>query len=255
MSNKKIITAERVSLDVSDNYVYRRSLLAYRRAAEMIGGDVLEIGTGTGYGAEVLAPKADRFITVDKDAPTQLSLPENIEFHMMEVPPLGFESNSFDYVVSFQVIEHIEDDMSFVREVSRVLRPGGKFIVTTPNAPMSLTRNPWHVREYNADELFNLLSCNFAEVEMMGVAGNEKVMTYYRKNRKSVRRIMRFDVLDLQHRLPRRMLQFPYDVMNRLNRKMLLKDNRSLTESIAEDDYSVVPYREDCFDLFFVASK
>lgn len=255
MNDRKIITAERVSLDLSDNYVYRRSLLAYRCAAGMICGDVLEIGTGSGYGAEVLAPKADRFITVDKEAPTQLTLPEGIEFHRMEVPPLGFGSNSFDFVVSFQVIEHIEDDMAFVREVSRVLRPGGRFIVTTPNAPMSLTRNPWHVREYNADELHNLLSCSFGSVEMMGVVGDEKVMSYYRKNRKSVKRIMRFDVLDLQHRLPRRMLQFPYDVMNRLNRRMLLKRNRSLTESITEDDYAIVPYRPDCFDLFFIATK
>jgi SAM-dependent methyltransferase len=175
----------------------------------------------------------------------------------MEVPPIGFENCSFDSVVSFQVIEHIEDDMTFVREVARVLRPEGKFVVSTPNAPMSLTRNPWHVREYKADELRNLLSCHFSNVELYGVVGNEKIMEYYRKNRQSVRKITRFDILDLQHRLPRKLLQMPYNLLNRLNRRSLHKKNTSLTDSIVMEDYSIVPYEAgmECFDLFAVATK
>ena len=251
----KIATAERVSAEASDNYVFQRSLLAYHRAAEMIGGDVLEIGTGAGYGVELLAPKCERFITVDKDIPEGMQQHEQAEFYRMEVPPLEFENNSFDCVVSFQVIEHVKDDISLVREIARVLRPEGRLILTTPNAPMSLTRNPWHVREYNADELTNLLACDFSKVEAYGVVGNRKVMEYYRKNKKNVERIARFDVFDLQHRLPRQLLQKPYDILNRLNRKSLLRNNAKLTSSIAMDDYSVVPYSAGCFDLFFVATK
>lgn len=52
----KILTAERVSRDISDNYVFQRSQLAYHEAARRISGDVLEIGTGTGYGIEIVAP-------------------------------------------------------------------------------------------------------------------------------------------------------------------------------------------------------
>ena len=252
-----IATAERVSLEKSDNFVFQRSLLAYHHAAELVEGDILEIGTGTGYGVELVAPNATRYITVDKqlpDSPLQL---ENVEYYYMEVPPIGFENSSFDSVVSFQVIEHIEKDIEFVREVSRVLRPSGKFVVSTPNAPMSLTRNPWHVREYNADELRNLLECHFSKVEAYGVVGNENVMEYYRKNRQSVRKITRFDILDLQHRLPRKLLQIPYDILNRINRRSLHKKNMSLTESITMADYSIVPYEAglECFDLLFVATK
>ena len=253
----KVATAERVSLEKSDNYVFQRSVLAYHHAAELVEGDILEIGTGSGYGVEVIAPKATRFISIDKELPvTPLQL-ENVEYYDMEVPPIDFENCSFDSVVSFQVIEHIEEDIDFVREVARVLRPGGKFVVSTPNAPMSLTRNPWHVREYNADELRNLLECHFSKVEAYGVVGNEKIMEYYRKNRQSVRKITRFDILDLQHRLPRKLLQFPYDVLNRLNRRSLHKKNTSLTDSIVMSDYSIVPYKVgmECFDLFFVATK
>lgn len=252
-----IATAERVSLEKSDNYVFQRSVLAYHRAADIVEGDILEIGTGMGYGVEIIAPRAKRFISIDKDLPQNILQLENVEYFDMEVPPIDFENCSFDAVVSFQVIEHIEEDIEFVREVARVLRPGGKFVVSTPNAPMSLTRNPWHVREYNADELRNILECHFSKVTAYGVVGDETIMSYYRKNRHSVRRITRFDVLDLQHRLPRKMLQLPYDLLNRLNRKLLHKKNTALTESITMDNYSIVPYNEGmmCFDLFFVAEK
>lgn len=252
----KINTAERVSAEASDNFVFQRSLLAYHAAAERIAGDVLEIGTGSGYGIEVVAPRARRFVTVDKHvpAPELLQLP-NVEFRQAEVPPLGFPDGSFDSVISFQVIEHIRRDGDFVCEIARVLRPGGRFIVTTPNAPMSLTRNPWHVREYTAEELRRLLAGSFSTVETLGVFGDEKVMDYYEENRRSVRRITRFDVLDLQHRLPRRLLQLPYDLLNRLNRRKLLRQNTDLTTSIRMDDYRIGPVGADCFDLFYVATK
>ena len=249
-------TAERVSRDASDNFVFQRSLLAYHAAAERIAGDVLEIGTGSGYGIEVVAPRAARFVTLDKHAPaSELTQRPGVEFRQAVVPPLPFGDATFDCVISFQVIEHIEKDKDFVREIHRVLRPGGRFIVTTPNAPMSLTRNPWHVREYTAAELRTLLGETFAEVEMSGVFGNEKAMAYYEQNRRSVERIARIDILDLQHRLPRRLLQLPYDLLNRLNRRRLLKANNELTTSIGMDDYRLGPVGEDCFDLFCVARK
>ena len=157
--------------------------------------------------------------------------------------------------MSFQVIEHIEQDAEFVREVSRVLRPGGKFIVSTPNAPMSLTRNPWHVREYKADELEALLKVGFSSVERMGVYGNERVMEYYEQNRRGVERITRFDILDLQHRLPRWMLQIPYDILNRINRRRLLDENQNLTTSIRMEDYTIGQLTEQSFDLYYIATK
>lgn len=249
-------TAERVSArDVSDNFVFQRSILAYHKASELVQGDVLEIGTGMGYGVEVVAPAARRFVTIDKSEAYAVELPKNVEFRQMEVPPLDFADESFDYVISFQVIEHIRRDREFVSEVSRVLRKGGAFIVSTPNAPMSLTRNPWHVREYRAEELRSLLLNEFKLVEALGVDGNEKVMAYYEKNRQGVERITRFDLLDLQHRLPRWMLQLPYDLLNRLNRRRLLHQNNDLTRSITMEDYAIGPVTDRSFDLYFIARK
>lgn len=248
-------TAERVSRDVTDNFVYQRSKLAYVEAAKRVCGDILEIGTGTGYGIDIIAPRCRRFVTMDKTRSEELAaMPENVEFVQATVPPLPFADESFDYVVSFQVIEHIKRDREFVREVHRVLKKGGKFIVSTPNRPMSLTRNPWHVREYNAEQFRALLS-TFTEVEALGVAGNERVWSYYEKNRESVRRIMRFDILKMQWWLPRWVLQIPYDILNRLNRRRLHSENRTLTENIVMEDYSLQKVDNRCFDLFYITRK
>ncbi|MBQ5359223.1 MAG: class I SAM-dependent methyltransferase [Alistipes sp.] len=252
----KLHTAERVSrTDASDNYVFQRSILAYHYAAGLVSGDVLEIGTGMGYGIDVIAPSATSYTTIDKSCAYDASLPDNTRFQQMEVPPIGFANESFDYVISFQVIEHIKRDKDFVKEVSRVLRKGGKFIVSTPNAPMSLTRNPWHIREYTEQQLRDLLAADFSSIEAYGVNGNDKIMQYYEQNRLSVERIMRYDILDLQHRLPRWILQIPYDVMNRLNRRRLLENNNELTRSIKMEDYTIGEISPQSFDLYYIATK
>ena len=251
----RLATAERVSRDASDNFVFQRSLLAYDRAAALVSGDVLEIGTGTGYGIERIAPRCRRFVTVDKFAAAPIPATAGVEFRRMCVPPLDFADASFDFVITFQVIEHIADDAAFVREIARVLRPGGRLILTTPNAPMSLTRNPGHVREYRSEELRRLLAEAFPTIEACGVFGNERVAAYYEANRRSVERIARFDIFDLQHRLPRRLLQLPYDLLNRINRRRLLRRNEALTTSIRMEDYRIAPAAEGCFDLFFIATK
>lgn len=255
-------TAERVShKDRSDNYVFQRSILAYVEAAKYVSGKVLEIGTGSGYGIELIASHAQEFVTVDKFKPAILDEPEmaakeNIHFLQMTVPPLkGIPNDTFDFVISFQVIEHIEEDKKFVEEIHRVLRPGGKCILTTPNRPMSLTRNPWHVREYTPSELERCLKTVFAEVEQLGVFGNEKVQAYYAKNKAAVERITRFDILNLQYRLPRQVLQIPYDLLNRLNRKRLLKSDSALVSDISMEDFSLAPATDTCLDLFFIAEK
>ncbi len=255
---KSVTTAERVSSELSDNFVFQRSRLAYHFAAERISGRVLEIGTGSGYGIDIIAPHAEEFVTMDKFLPSVSAeeLPQNVTMVSAVAPKLPFESSSFDYVISFQVIEHIEEDHEFVAEIFRVLKEGGEAIISTPNRSLSLTRNPWHVREYSATEFSSLLATKFSETNPFGVNGNDVAMEYYEKNRESVRKITRFDILDLQHRLPRWMLQIPYDILNRINRRRLLDKNQDLTSSIKMSDYSVCPVDESrAFDLIYVAHK
>lgn len=252
-------TAERVShTDRSDNYVFQRSLRAYVEAAKLISGDVLEIGTGSGYGVEIVAPNTHSFTTLDKfktDLPLTDELKEKVHFVQMTVPPIDLPDQHFDYVITFQVIEHIVKDERFVEEIARVLKPGGQLIVTTPNKKMSLTRNPWHIREYTVQELETLLLRHFASLDKKGVYGNEKVTAYYEKNKVAVQKITRFDILNLQYRLPRQLLQIPFDILNRLNRRRLLNSNNDLVLDIQLEDFSLQAAKEDCLDLFYIAKK
>jgi len=252
-------TAERVShTDLSDNYVFQRSQLAYYHAQKLVNGTVLEIGSGQGYGISIIAPKSQRYIAIDK-FPSPFVQPENapkIEFIQTNVPPLDqIETGSIDFVVSFQVIEHIVKDQKLIAEVHRVLKPGGQYIVSTPNIKTSLTRNPWHIREYTAEQFKTLLSQNFGHIEALGVFGNEKIMAYYRENKKNVEKITRFDILNMQYWLPRQILQIPYDILNRRNRRKLLNQNQSLVQDICMDDYFMAPVNDECFDLFYIATK
>ena len=80
----------------------------------------------------------------------------NAQFESGVFPPIKIPDNSFDTVVSFQVIEHIKNDELFLSEIQRILKPGGKAILSTPNIKMTLSRNPWHEREYTADQLADL---------------------------------------------------------------------------------------------------
>jgi len=74
---------------------------------------------------------------------------------------------SFDMVVSIEVIEHVPADDDFVENISKVLKPGGVFIVTTPNGDyLPNVGNPDHIRHYKKKELFDLLSKHFKNVEL-----------------------------------------------------------------------------------------
>lgn len=258
---KLIQTAERVSqLDASDNYVYQRSLLAYDEAAKLVSGDVLEIGTGSGYGIELIASKVNRFVTIDKfendNVAPLLQKHSNIKFLKMNIPPFeGIPDNTFDFVITFQVIEHIKNDKLFTKEIHRVLKPGGKLIVTTPNKKMSLTRNPWHIREYLVPELRDLLLKDFSSVKTLGVYGDDTAMEYYYANKKAVDRITRFDFLNLQHNLPRWVLQVPYDLLNRWNRKKMLNSDNEMVAKIKMSDFFIAEAGNDCLDLFYIAEK
>ncbi|OEK06458.1 class I SAM-dependent methyltransferase [Roseivirga misakiensis] len=243
----------------SDNPIHQRLLKAYYLAEPYIKGSLLELGCGEGRGVDLLVPRADRYMALDKIGSVIDALkakhPE-LDFRQAVFPPFtGIEDNTFDSIVSFQVIEHVKADGAFLSEIHRVLKPGGKAILTTPNIKKTLTRNPWHVREYTAEELTKLASKYFEKVEMKGVGGNEKVMTYYEQNKKSVERITRFDIFNLQYNLPAPLLRIPYDILNRINRNKLNTSNTGLVSEIRHKDYLLQDNADTALDLFLILEK
>jgi len=243
----------------SDNPIHQRLLKPYVVISEWVNGELLELGCGEGRGVQLLAPKVDSYLAFDKIKivveKLQRSFPE-VTFQQMIFPPLtGLKDNSFDNIVSFQVIEHIKNDELFLKEIYRVLKPGGKAYITTPNKLMSLTRNPWHIREYDDKELQKLAGQVFDYIEIKGIAGNQKVMQYYDKNKKSVDKILKYDILNLQYKLPSFLLKIPYEILNRLNRYNLKSANDELVLSISQKDYILNDTPEESLDLFAILVK
>lgn len=71
---------------------------------------------------------------------------------------------TYDCVVAVEVLEHVEKDRDFVSGVCRVLKPGGYFLMTTPNGDFVKNTNPDHKRHYKRSELDELLRTAFEPV-------------------------------------------------------------------------------------------
>ena len=122
------------------------------------GRDVLDVGCNTGYGTMRFVPVARRVVGVDVspraiEAAVQRAVDGHPEFLVTDGTTLPFPDDSFDLVTSFQVIEHLEDPMPYLAELTRVVRSGGEIILATPNASIRLDpgMTPWnrfHVREF-----------------------------------------------------------------------------------------------------------
>lgn len=243
----------------SDNPIHQRLLKAYLLAKQYVKGDLLELGCGEGRGIHELSELVDNYTAIDKIGEILDRLKEKypqVKFIQSNIPPFhGIEDNCYDSIVSFQVIEHIQNDQLFLEEIYRVLKPGGMAIITTPNRKLSLTRNPWHIREYSENELTKLSEKIFDRVIAQGIRGNTKVMEYYEANRASVKRFTKFDLFDLQYRLPRWMLRIPYDLANRMNRNNLMSENDSLVNNISTEDYLLSDNPDTSLDHFYQLYK
>lgn len=258
----QISTTEITSTELaSDNPIHQRLILAYEEASKLIEGSILEIGCGVGRGLTYLLGNCEKYTALDKNKKVIEQLQkENPELHFIHqnIPPVDtVPDSSFDFIVSFQVIEHVVKDELFVEEIHRILKPGGKAILTTPNRKKSLTRNPWHVREYTAKEFENLLSKYFDKDKIIakGVKGNERVLNYYEENERSVKKITRFDIFNLQYLLPRQILQIPYEFLNRMNRNNLKKQLNGLVAGITSKDYYISDDPDSSLDLFYIVEK
>ena len=153
-----------------------RNMSRYNFVAQQVSGRCLDIGCGRGYGFNYLKSNCSSCTGLDvSDRFLQEARAEfrEVTFVKHNAEQLPFADASFDTITSFEVIEHIVDDDSFLSEVVRVAAPGALVAISTPNRLIasggrSEPLNKFHVREYLADDFRDLLAKHFAEVTLYG---------------------------------------------------------------------------------------
>jgi 2-polyprenyl-3-methyl-5-hydroxy-6-metoxy-1,4-benzoquinol methylase len=151
-------------------HTVRQHLARYRWVSEMVSGTVLDAACGTGYGSALLRQNADEVVGIDVSASAieRAKTRSPASTFICESLPLAlekFNDGAFDAIVSFETIEHVDEDQELIREFSRVLSPSGKLVISTPNSvspfgepPDGPPVNPFHVREYTREEFARLLT-------------------------------------------------------------------------------------------------
>ncbi len=184
------LTGERTLPDVpAENYWFRRHLAVYEWiAARVRGGRVLDMACGEGYGSELLSRSARSVVGLDAnpDAHEHARLRyvrPNLTFVRGLVETYG-EPESYDAVVFLQTIEHVQDPAAVLAHLRSLLAPGGVAYVSTPNvltlAPPGAERsgNPWHIKEYRAEEFRSLCRAQFPDVDLLGLFHARKLLVH-----------------------------------------------------------------------------
>jgi ubiquinone/menaquinone biosynthesis C-methylase UbiE len=170
-------TGERVVLGKSKSRIENEHLARYRYAMQLVRGKrVADIACGTGYGTQLLADAGalsvhgvDLSDEAVKYCVASNSIP-NVTYSVANAQNLtAIADGEFDMVVSFETIEHLPDVEAYLDEMARILRPGGTFLVSTPDRRIASVMyfflgrpaNKYHVREYTERELLSLLSTRF----------------------------------------------------------------------------------------------
>lgn len=122
----------RRSLGTSDRAIYRMVERALD-ARDLRGGTLVDVGCGVGNLRRLVGDRFDRYLGVDvvryDDFPTDAEL----RLADLESDEIPLPDDAADVVAAVETIEHLENPRRFVRELARIVRPGGWVVVTTPN--------------------------------------------------------------------------------------------------------------------------
>jgi 2-polyprenyl-3-methyl-5-hydroxy-6-metoxy-1,4-benzoquinol methylase len=148
-------------------------LCRYWWAAQFASGRrVLDAGCGIGYGSRMLAEAgAAEVAGVDIAQPVieaaSAGSGSDVTFRVGDVAALDFAADSFDLVVCFEVIEHVDDTDAVLDELTRVLAAGGLLLISSPNRDRYVPGNPHHRYEFTPDELRTALGRRFGQVRLL----------------------------------------------------------------------------------------
>ena len=140
---------------------------------------VLDAACGVGYGSKILSDSAKKVIGIDIDPETidyakQNNNASNVSYQVMSIEEMAFPDSYFDVVVSFETIEHVTEEIqhAFLDNISRILKPEGILIISTPDRDFLLKKthgkyqNPFHIKEYSKAGFISFLKEYFPFVSI-----------------------------------------------------------------------------------------
>jgi SAM-dependent methyltransferase len=149
----------------------------YRWASGFVAGlRVLDAGCGMAYGSALLREAgAMEVVGVDVAAAVldavRDDMPDGVQLLQGDVTALPFDDGAFDVVVCFELIEHVEQQDRALAELRRVLTADGLLAISSPNRDAYVPGNPFHVHEYEPEELRAALGERFANVALLRQQG------------------------------------------------------------------------------------
>lgn len=140
------------------------------------GRRVLDLASGEGYGSQILARSARFVVGIDDDAAavghaSDRYAGSGLAFCRASMDAIPASPASFDAVVCFEAIEHVDGHARVISEIRRVLAPGGLCILSTPDKSVYRSvegENPHHVAELTLGEFERLAGAAFEHVRMFG---------------------------------------------------------------------------------------
>jgi 2-polyprenyl-3-methyl-5-hydroxy-6-metoxy-1,4-benzoquinol methylase len=216
-------------------------------------GFVLDLGCGSGHGTATLAAAHERVVGLDRVRPDRASRAVGGDYVCAQLEGIPFAPRSFGLIVSFQVIEHLHDPTVYLGAIAALLAPGGVALITTPNTLMSDHVNPFHVHEYQAEELAACLRRRFRSVELLGIGASEPVRRYLEQRSQRIRRIMHLDPLHLRDRVPRPVVEWLFARFALLVRRQTQASDG--TPKATWRDFPVGAADADCLDLLAICRE
>jgi SAM-dependent methyltransferase len=231
-----------------------RHRAAYRYALEAArGARVLDLGCGTGYGSAELVEVASFLVALDRITPGRALRRGSLRYVRADLQHIPLATASFDLIVSFQVIEHLEDPGPYLDAIAALMAPGATALLTTPNLLQSDRQNPYHVHEYEAAELRERLERQFRSVEIKGVGASARAARYHQARLRRIRLIVGLDPLRIRDQLPRPLVEWLFARLAVLVRRGIQK--RGGLPQLTVDDFPVGPADAHCLDLLAVCRE
>ena len=172
----------------------------YETAVRLLGptsGDrVLDAGSGEGVASILCCRRGASVVALEMEAEAcQLGQEiarqegfsdDSLRFMQHDLYKLPYPDKTFDGIISLEVIEHMSDVHAYLRELRRVLKLGGKIVISTPHKRMDgILQDEYHVTEFDGPELARTLAEFFHNVQILS-GWSVRLQGFYEKNWPSV---------------------------------------------------------------------